>query len=927
MAQPTQELPPWYTASIDTLVDVNGVPFTTSTTLLFLPLTYYGPSIPLGPDWTYGGLTSPASTSSIPITTAIPTTSATPSESETLTPIPSITSSVSESISITPSTTTPFSSESTSALPSSTTAGPAPTLSSNARGSPSLIGIIIGSVFGGIFLLFVLALYICLSRRKRRSQPRFSIVDPSDEEFYVVGSNDWQGSRGDEIDPFISQHPSRQNMGEIPPTVGLVTPRAPPRAPHAGTPPQTRPVSGTHTMSSNGSSNSGYGNLIDVPTLGMTGGAYAAAYGPVQQDDGDDGYQQRRGPILTPGELSRLDEEASVAHSHEMGYSPLVPPPRLDPDQFGIRSVSPTSHRAVTPTAFADVPPQDSQGSLGTKRSSYPVDAEEAKTATVMTARRVRVEDLGPRSPLSEKSSAPTSPRSPTSPLLRSGSPDRRGSGSGAWLAGFGLGSLANSLGRMSFFKGSDSPRASTSRYDPQSTAYRPSEYVSRPLSDDEYEAGQIALLDPEKADEGLLQPTVRRVPPGRTGETEQPVSSLSGKSATSGNTVYLDAQSSLGNSSRGVPSPAPRSIPPTPSPGPQTRTHTPHSFGQRHDAEPLPQNPPNYDDSNLNPSPRASYPGASALAIEPEVDILDMPVPSPMLPPRTLAPITLRSSDSQDLPSIGGSDATSGVSRSLRVKEGLLMPPGLWQDTSTITSGNTEGTSTRAGMDTPSFGSLAMQAINMRHMHDDGPITIDILEELPPSAGEGWRSLAQAHGGGDRLGHLMDLDRRRTFGMPPHITHPTDITSSEHGSLHSMRSHLAPGSAHSSGSAPASPPSSSHGRMWTSGSIGSNSSRPSARSAALSGSSGSALSHQGSFTRTRPGTDGAIISPAVSAFGHGTEPSGVSISSRLPSPTSPTIPQQAYYSRPVTASSAGLSLIPVVEHPHGGLDQNWTPT
>ncbi|KAG2356301.1 hypothetical protein BDR07DRAFT_1423722, partial [Suillus spraguei] len=38
----------------------------TSETALQLPLTYYGPSIPLGSDgaWTYGGLTSPAASTS-----------------------------------------------------------------------------------------------------------------------------------------------------------------------------------------------------------------------------------------------------------------------------------------------------------------------------------------------------------------------------------------------------------------------------------------------------------------------------------------------------------------------------------------------------------------------------------------------------------------------------------------------------------------------------------------------------------------------------------------------------------------------------------------------------------------------------------------------------------------------------------------------
>ncbi|KAJ7149811.1 hypothetical protein C8R43DRAFT_1006677, partial [Mycena crocata] len=52
---PTQALPPWL--SFTTITE----PQTTQTTLLYLPLTYYGPSIPLNSDWTYGGLTSPVS--------------------------------------------------------------------------------------------------------------------------------------------------------------------------------------------------------------------------------------------------------------------------------------------------------------------------------------------------------------------------------------------------------------------------------------------------------------------------------------------------------------------------------------------------------------------------------------------------------------------------------------------------------------------------------------------------------------------------------------------------------------------------------------------------------------------------------------------------------------------------------------------------
>ncbi|KAJ7066920.1 hypothetical protein C8F01DRAFT_1340935 [Mycena amicta] len=74
MTAPTQAteltpLPAWLSYTTITL------PQTTQTSLVFLPLTYYGPSIPLDSDWTYGGLTSPVSTLSSPSTSSIPLTS------------------------------------------------------------------------------------------------------------------------------------------------------------------------------------------------------------------------------------------------------------------------------------------------------------------------------------------------------------------------------------------------------------------------------------------------------------------------------------------------------------------------------------------------------------------------------------------------------------------------------------------------------------------------------------------------------------------------------------------------------------------------------------------------------------------------------------------------------------------------------------
>ncbi|KAG8989753.1 hypothetical protein FRB90_002087 [Tulasnella sp. 427] len=57
MSQPTQVLPYWLSAST-TFVTTDGTVYPT-TVVVNLPLTYYGPSIPLGPGWVYGGSTSP----------------------------------------------------------------------------------------------------------------------------------------------------------------------------------------------------------------------------------------------------------------------------------------------------------------------------------------------------------------------------------------------------------------------------------------------------------------------------------------------------------------------------------------------------------------------------------------------------------------------------------------------------------------------------------------------------------------------------------------------------------------------------------------------------------------------------------------------------------------------------------------------------
>ncbi|KAJ7503333.1 hypothetical protein B0H11DRAFT_2222618 [Mycena galericulata] len=152
MAAPTQALPPWLSYTTITL------PQTTETSVVFLPLTYFGPSIPLDSDWTYGGLSSPVSTASTTSQLSVTsTTSAIPSTSSAATPSStfSLPSSSSSSISFTSPTSPP------SALP--TTAA-----SSSLLTRAQLIGVIIGSILGAL-VLFLLLLLLCIRIRHRRN--------------------------------------------------------------------------------------------------------------------------------------------------------------------------------------------------------------------------------------------------------------------------------------------------------------------------------------------------------------------------------------------------------------------------------------------------------------------------------------------------------------------------------------------------------------------------------------------------------------------------------------------------------------------------------------------------------------------------------------------------------------------------------------
>ena len=48
MTQPSQVFPPWLTPSVSTVTNAAGVPVATETTIVYVPLTYFGPSVSIG---------------------------------------------------------------------------------------------------------------------------------------------------------------------------------------------------------------------------------------------------------------------------------------------------------------------------------------------------------------------------------------------------------------------------------------------------------------------------------------------------------------------------------------------------------------------------------------------------------------------------------------------------------------------------------------------------------------------------------------------------------------------------------------------------------------------------------------------------------------------------------------------------------------
>ncbi|CCM04677.1 uncharacterized protein FIBRA_06863 [Fibroporia radiculosa] len=756
MSVPTQVLPSWLTLSTTVITAPNGRVSTSSTTLR-LPLTYYGPSIPLGTNgvWTWGGLTPPPSTTSASTSSTLATTS---SVSTTLSP----TSSVFSSSQTSTSTTAP-----------ATSAPVAGTAGATSHGlSATKLGAILGAVLGTVFLVILILIILLLwrsYRRGRQSRPPtdqsssfwnrrttlFSIQRQSRRQTPIW--TEWQMVSPDDFN-------DDANIGVQSPGEG--SPRG---SGEEDDPFLTRSLRSTADEMSQ--TKTGTDTLVSMPAAAAIAGGTVSTHRSGTKVGG---------PIMPRNELlSRMIEEEAamptvrvVNASPEDHTMPLPPPP---PIGFVQRSFRPARS-------------SQSIGSIGVSEKSIASIPESPgpEAAEFLTARRVK---LG----LEPGEGEP-------GPSLWTGGPS-------------GLERLAN-LPRMSWFRRMSflSPRGSRDAPTPVAAAATDDRYTRTPPRAHSRQGSRSSRPVswaplPTQEPSSPTSSTGRR-PRSQSGlraelgmREERPISTLSSRSRTttaSGNTMYHDARSTPGSSMVDVTSPVGTfgsggsRVPPVPPlPAPQRRQASQTRSTSDGEYESVPREPPSYEASMLPPTRLGNTPTS-------ELDVLDEPAPRPASP-------------------------FTAVSGRPNIPPGLvpLPTPDAWRNSRV----------TDMSMDTSG-------------------IQIDVLEDEPPAARDGWRSLASGGEG-----------RRMTFGVPM-VVHPRDALNSEQGSLHSMRSHLSPRSGLSpAGSAPASSRHTMH----------SSSSRPSMHSQGLTGSSGMSLTHSSSLSdddrrpRRHAGV-GEVGSPPVSA-------------------------------------------------------------
>ncbi|KAI0688216.1 hypothetical protein BC835DRAFT_1419328 [Cytidiella melzeri] len=811
MAQASQQLPSWLTLSSTVITEPDGSVQTSFTTLQ-LPLTYYGPSIPLGTDgvWTYGGLTppptntptstTPATPTSNPILT-IPPPSSSPSSSlptsssflfsSPSSPQPSISSSVELSSLSHPSS-------STAVPPSSSSAVPAAVPSHGI--STAVLGAVLGSILG-LLLLLVLILTLCLLRRntirRRRSNPEAGNTNTSSfwnrqTSLFTIpwrrgdnGAGDrrstpiwtgWEFMGPEGIEENGRSANSSRGRGDS--AALLDGSRTPGDGSPRGSGEEADPFLTRRSIRSakfddeKGHTKSVSDTLVSVPVAAAKVGGGSIRSSP-----------PKSGHIIPRDAQRRIAEEEDakspytirvVEATPHQDYSPLLPPPPLNPDGLVGLAAGPSSRRHSDKSLDSH---RTHGQSLHSEKSTGSFDVDPAE---FLIARRVRVGDL-----------ARSHSRLPTIE-----SEANAGSSS---QSGLGLSGLTGRLGRLSWFRRlSGSITGAGNNQDFTVDPYtRTPPRSSRNGSNSR--PGSWARVPEAEADNSINRRSRHDsgLGLGFLNAADRPISGIS-QTTTSGNTVYFDANSRP--ATPGIPAvpSLPRILFPIPVTAAEdqarlSRLPADNRVTLSDSYQDPPSNPPpTYDDASL---PRVRN-GVSP------VDVLDLSAPAPtsaFAAGRPVLPPGLRA----------------------------LPLPSTWRDSYATDNLSPVGSRDSAGRD------------------------IDIEDE-PPVAQESWRDLATARDG-----------RRRTFGLPA-MVQSLSAMSSQHPSVHSLRSHLRPeGDRSGSQSDPSTDR--SHG--------GSHSSRPSGHSQMISVRSDPSFSEEG-----RPDEIGELRSPPLSAvlgsFGSSRPPS-----------------------------------------------------
>ena len=268
-------------------------------------------------------------------------------------------------------------------------------------------------------------------------------------------------------------------------------------------------------------------------------------------------------------------------------------------------------------------------------------------------------------------------------------------------LGALGLSGLAN-LGRRSWFRNLESHRSSP-------------DFTIEHLTDQDIETGRATLGPNRTADS-----RGRRV--GASPDGSRPKSTSSARSGTSGGTFYHDAHSS---------------VPGTPLLPPLPRIPVPAApVGDQAVAEVLSQtSPPSglpaHDDEDTTSSPGLTDDLNLRLNFVPGSDILDMPAPAALHHFVSISSLK---------------DTTTGSSLALKTP---AFPPGLdtvkpvgWSDVAMEVTDSSPSGST--------FGAAFLDT----SLSSSGRAMTDLLEDAPPDAEHGWRSIAG------------DAGRRGTFGL-----------------------------------------------------------------------------------------------------------------------------------------------------------------